>query len=357
MARLHTLARRWLGELPIHATALALFAACVALLASKGIVIDPAPILANARLFAVTAVALLALDAATFLVRRRPDAPAKELAARYGAPGLRRSAIAGAPLLALCIFLLPFFSKMKAAIPLFNDYSWDATFIAWDRAIFLGHDAWEVLQPALGYPIVTATLALLYQAWFLLLYAGVLYLAFGRLPAEIRRRFFLSYVLSWTVIGGAMATWLASVGPCFVGPLMGDPAFDAQMDYLRSADRDIPVMTLHVQQMLLDWFHADANGLGSGITAMPSMHVAIAFLYWLTMRRISPRLGRWFGAFFAITWVSSVHLAYHYAVDGLVSVAAVAAIWWASGRVFLRWDALLTARAQSDLRTNTVPAE
>src|SRR3546814_19180905 len=93
--------------------------------------------------------------------------------------------MAGIPMLVVCIVLLPFFSKMRAAIPLFNQYTWDDTFIAWDRAIFFGHDAWEVLQPVLGFPIVTAAVAVLYHLWLLLLYPGCLF-QIGRASCRAR---------------------------------------------------------------------------------------------------------------------------------------------------------------------------
>lgn len=346
---------RWLGEVPVIAVAGGLFALCTALLANHGIWPDPGSILGNLRLYLLSVLAIGCLDATRTLLRHRPASPTAHLLSRYTSPEARAFAAGGALMFALCVVLMPYFSKMKAAIPLFNSYTWDEAFIAWDRALFFGYDAWEVLQPVLGYPVVTATLAFLYQAWFLLLYPGVLWFAYGQMDETVRRRFFLSYVLSWTVVGGAMATWLASVGPCFIGPLLGDRTFDAQMAYLNAANEQVPVMTLKVQGMLLDWFHADANGLGSGITAMPSMHVAIAFLFWLATRHAAPRAARWFGLFFAVTWISSVHLAYHYAVDGLVSVIAVAAIWRLSAVVITAWDAILAR--QATLRTNTVPAE
>ena len=348
---------RWRGEVPILVIALALFALCTGLLVSKDIYPSLAPIIINIRLFAMFAIALLAFDAGRELVTRKPDSPLAHLKARYLGEKSRTVLLAGAPMLAICIVLLPFFSKMKAAIPLFNEYTWDNAFIAWDRALFFGYDAWEILQPVLGYPYITALLALLYQLWFLLLYVGIFFFAFGSINPDLRRQFFLSYILSWTVIGGAMATWLASVGPCFVGPMLGDPRFDAQMAYLYNANETVPVMVLPVQEMLLEWYNKDSSGLGSGITAMPSMHVAIAFLFYLAMRQISPRAGMFFGAFFATIWISSIHLAYHYAVDGLVSVIALLAIWWIAGLIIRLWDNWLSSSAQPALGANSVPAE
>jgi hypothetical protein len=272
------------------------------------------------------------------LLRHRPPAPTQFLVGIYRARLADPRALARLPLLAITIAFMPFFSTLKSMIPLFNDFAWDPVFIAWDRALFFGHDAADALQPLVGYPLITSLLAVLYHAWIMLIYVGVLFFLFYRAAAPVGRRYFLCFVLIWTLIGGGLATVFASVGPCFVGPIFGDPTFAAHMAYLEAANEQFPVLTLNVQDLLLQWYHESARGLGSGITAMPSMHVAMAQLTWLGMRRVSHAAGRWFFAFFVMIWIGSVHLAYHYAVDGLVAVIATTAIWAACGALLDAWD-------------------
>jgi hypothetical protein len=345
------------ADAPLYLAAFALFAACLAIFAAWSISIGPDLILANGRLYLFAAWVLLIVDSGALLLRNRPQRPTRFLLDTYRARIARPRVIASLPVLALVITFMPFFSKLKSMIPLFNDFGWDATFIAWDRALFLGHDPWLVLQPVLGHPLVTAALALMYHAWMLLIYVGTLVMLFYRGAAGARRQYLLGFFLIWTLIGGLMATIFASVGPCFLEPIKGDPHFAAQMAYLESANEQVPILTLHVQDLLLEWYRAGDRGLGSGITAMPSMHVAMAMLFWLAVRRVSPVAGKLFGTFFVTIWIASVHLGYHYAVDGLVSVIATYAIWRFTNWAIDRWDAQTARMAQPALRTNTVPAE
>ena len=329
---------RLAAEAPILLIATAIFLACLGVMAMNGIYAGPSCYGLNAQICLASAVVLLALDMVRGLRKARPASPLAFLRDRYLAPEYRARMLAGLPMLWVFIVFMPLFSRMKAMIPLLNEYTWDPVFIAWDRALFFGLDGWQVLQPVLGYPPVTAFLAVLYQLWFLLLYPGCLFFCFFRMDELTRRRFFLSFVLTWAVIGIVAATALASVGPCFMEPLLGNPHFAAQMAYLNAANQQVPILTLEVQQWLLAGFNADAGSLGSGITAMPSMHVSMAVLYFLTMRHISRRAAPFFLGFCVLIFIASVHLAYHYAVDGIVSAAATAAIWWGTKHFLAWWD-------------------
>jgi hypothetical protein len=346
-----TAARLW-DEAPVFVAGLILFLICFGLMARQDVWFGPESLIPNARVYFVSAVIMLAADFSWRLWRTRPDSPIEHFKATYLAGDRRARLLAGLPMLALLVVFMPFFSKMKAMIPLHNDYTWDATFIAWDRAIFFGNDPWELLQPVFGYPLVTAVMAGFYHLWLLLIYPGCLFFLFYKVDGDVRRRFFLCFILSWTLVGGLLATALASVGPCFLEPLIGNPHFADQMAYLHAANQQVPVLTVPVQEMLLEWFHADERGLGSGITAMPSMHVALCMLYWLAMRELSPLAGRLFLAFMVIICIGSVHLAYHYSVDGLVSIVVVWLLWQASKPLFAWWDRMAAhLRKQPELLT------
>ena len=323
------------AQVPIYVLASGLFVLCMAIMLGQGITFSPALVIGSATLYLKSIFLVVLVDSTWALIRHRPEKPTAYLLHRYTNPALRL--MARLPLFFVIIAFMPIFSRMKSMIPLFNPYSWDATFIAWDRAIF-GTDAWIVLQPLLGYPIITSALSMLYHAWMLLIYPGTLFLLFYSASDSIRHRYFLCFVLIWTVLGIAMATSLASVGPCFLEPILGDPHFAAQMAYLNAANEIYPVLVLHVQGLLLDWYNNMDYGLGCGITAMPSMHVSMAFLFYLAIRHVSRWAGWFFFVFFLITWAASVHLAYHYAVDGLVSVVATWILWVASKYILDIWE-------------------
>jgi PAP2 superfamily len=96
-------------------------------------------------------------------------------------------------------------------------------------------------------------------------------------------------------------------------------------------------MTLNVQDELVTWKNSGSSQLGAGISAMPSMHVSMACLFTLLAWRVSKVAGMLLFVFLVVIQIGSVVLAYHYAIDGYVSLIATPAIWWASGRVASWW--------------------
>lgn len=175
------------------------------------------------RIFASTYVLVVGVVALKRLAAR-PERPLQDL--RAGAGGLVERFLMTAPAVVAVSLFAASFSVLKSAIPAMVGYRWDQTFANWDVAIH-GVDAWRIIQPLVGYPPVTSALNLVYHFWFVLLYAA-LAIACALDPASrLRKQFLIAFVLSWALVGNLAATLLASVGPCFMLPMLGDPATKA----------------------------------------------------------------------------------------------------------------------------------
>jgi 1,4-dihydroxy-2-naphthoate octaprenyltransferase len=66
------------------------------------------------------------------------------------------------------------------------------------------------------------------------------------------------------------------------------------------------------------------------------MHLANATLFVLLASRVNRALMAAAFVFLGVVLVSSVHLGWHYAVDGYASILATLAVWHAVGRVLRR---------------------
>jgi hypothetical protein len=64
------------------------------------------------------------------------------------------------------------------------------------------------------------------------------------------------------------------------------------------------------------------------MSAMPSIHVAIAVWMWLTARSLSPAAAPAALAYAVFIWIASVQLGWHYASDGLAGAFGMVAVWW-----------------------------
>jgi hypothetical protein len=233
-----------------------------------------------------------------------------------------------------CILLFPQFSSaftsVKSAIPLLQPYGLDPLFARWDSLIHGGH-AWELIHPLVGYPLVTFALNISYNLWLFIILITFALVTVMTSDRELREQYLLSFFGCWILLGSVAAIGLSSVGPCFYGLLYpGDP-YAPLMSYLRSVDELYPIWALPTQDMLWERYESNSTGLGSGISAMPSLHVALATLNALLLSRLSRSAGILGWAYLALILVGSVHLGWHYAIDGYVSILAVGLIWRAAG--------------------------
>jgi hypothetical protein len=226
------------------------------------------------------------------------------------------------------------FTVTKASIPSINPFSWDPFFYELDRTIHFGFSPWELIQPIVGHPFVSWAINWFYNLWFFVLSYVWVWQALSLKNPTLRLQFFYSVLLTWILLGVIAATMFSSVGPCFYGRVVpGASPYADLMRYLYEADKQFPIWALDGQAYLWNNFTFREVKLAAGISAMPSMHIAMSFLFFLVGRATAPWIGRVFLVYLVIMLVGSVHLGWHYAIDGYASIIGVCLIWWIAGKL------------------------
>jgi hypothetical protein len=213
------------------------------------------------------------------------------------------------------------FFFMKAAIPALVPFYADPFLADLEKALFLGHDAWE-LTHAITPTAVAAWFPTVYSTiWTLLAYAFPIFVvATDRDPLRVRRYLWL-FFLTWVVLGNILATAGSSVGPIYYDRLLGTDRFAALHASLDEIGREVG-STSDFKDMLWDL----SVGKLSFISAFPSVHVAIACVAALYVRERYPGFRLLGDLFLAVILLISVHSGYHYLLDGIASIAVVLAL-------------------------------
>ena len=233
-------------------------------------------------------------------------------------------------LLTVLLLFTDMFSTIKSGLSAGGSFPHDLVQADIDKALHFGVDPYRLLYAVGEHQWLLRALEFNYNTlWFIICYFTLYWVVTSPRSERVRLRFVLTWFLSWIIVGNIVAGAFLSAGPAYYGFVTGDEArFADQLAFLAtSADN---LSSAHSYQAYLWSLHISGQGgFGSGISAFPSMHVALATLIALFAGEHSRRLGAIMWAYVALIVLSSVYLGWHYAIDGYASIVLVTSIYWA----------------------------
>lgn len=233
-------------------------------------------------------------------------------------PALLGHTAALAIILAGLILFMGSFTTFKTLMPTFmGGFPYDR--VQADLDAFLhGGDPGPRLMAVLGHPDILHALQWNYSiVWPAFAFIPFFFITL-RAHGPTRLRYCLSLVLAWAILGNVIACLFLSAGPAFYGYVTGDVARFAEQ--LQVIDNSVVSM---LQTYLWQNHSQGVIGLGTGISAFPSVHVGIAMMNALFLREINRIAGLLGFAYVVVILVSSTLFGWHYLIDGYVSIAVI----------------------------------
>lgn len=278
------------------------------------------------------------------------------LAHRYVfAPGRVGRFVAGTSLMTLA--LVPFeamFASIKSALPTNGRFPDDVVQADFDKFLHFGHEPWRYLYAFAKNQTLLKLVEINYDMlWFVICFGALYWVVVSRRAAAVRRRYVLSFFLTWIVVGNIFAGIFLSAGPAFYGHVTGDTARFAELTrfvasssgwFYSAADAQAYLWALHQHGM---------SGFGSGISAFPSMHVALAAMNMFFAFELGRRIGLIALAYTGFIMFGSVYLGWHYAVDGYAALIVSGVVYWGVRRVLPAVDRLRAHRQAPPLSGST----
>ncbi|MBU4527174.1 MAG: phosphatase PAP2 family protein [Hoeflea sp.] len=215
-------------------------------------------------------------------------------------------------------------------------FPWDLFMADADRLLHFGNEPWQLLYGLAQNPALLTFIEINYNVfWHLICFGALFFVVTSPSADRVRMHYLAMFLFVWIVCGNILANMFLSAGPVYYGHVTGDHArFGGQLAFL--ATSDAVNSAARIQNYLWVLYERGQPGIGGGISAFPSVHVALITMNALFLASYSQRLGVAAFVYVGFVLMSSVYLGWHYAVDGYVSIILVALAYHLSRRAFAR---------------------
>jgi hypothetical protein len=251
---------------------------------------------------------------------------------------------AGLVLVGFFILMMTGYSSVKTSLPFDRGFPLEELLASTD-AYLHGGDPWRYLHAIVDAKSVGVVMDYAYgKSWMLYWSALGFWICVSARADAVRTRYVITLVLIWGLLGNVLAGLFMSAGPIFFERVTGDAVRFGELSAMLRALAADGATALPYTDYLWEAYQSQSLGVGSGISAFPSLHVAIATLNALFVRELFGKVAQtlaWLYAAFIL--FGSVYFGWHYAIDGYASIVCVVAI-YAAVRLAAR---KLASRGQS----------
>jgi hypothetical protein len=238
------------------------------------------------------------------------ESPIAELKAR--AIAIRMSLLSALAGMMLAGIDMLFFMWIKPEVTAVAPFWVDKPLADIDHAIF-GTDPWRLFT---GFDLTFHAWAYSFF-WAVAIMATLVWL-FASKPSIERSTSLLSYFVLWSIFGPIGQYFFSSAGPIFYARAGLGNRFD-------ELAANIPEVTQKISGYLWSMHANGEPGVGAGISAMPSLHIATVSWIVLAFAGARSRLTPLTIVFAVYIWAMSVALGWHYAIDGIAGALGAVA--------------------------------
>ncbi|WP_047032232.1 phosphatase PAP2 family protein [Hoeflea sp. IMCC20628] len=269
----------------------------------------------------------------------------RRLAFKRSFSGRRMAALAsGMALMAGITLFQGTFTSIKISFAnIHGGFPYDLYLANADKFLHFGSAPWRHLYAVAQNPTVLAIVEVNYNVlWHMINFGALFFVVTSPRANRVRMHYLAMFLFVWIVCGNILASMFLSAGPAFYGNVTGDTArFAEQMAFL--AGSDAVNSAAGIQHYLWSLYERGQPGIGGGISAFPSVHVALITMNALFLSSYSRGLGGLAFAYVGFVLASSVYLGWHYAVDGYTSIVIVTLVYHFSRKLFDRQTAAAAA--------------
>lgn len=227
----------------------------------------------------------------------------------------------------VALLSINFAMAFKSLIHFVNPYKWDPALARLDKMLFMGVYPQKVIIPYIDMmQKQTQAMNFFYNFWFVVFIVATGYALFFDRDVKRRLVYLWSFLLIWIFGGSILATVFSSVGPVFYHefyPQLTDP-YKGMLGNTMSSSA--------IFQEIVKWSTSDRHISPNGLSAFPSMHIAIAAVIAIYAWNFNAYIFALVALYGVGVFMATIYTGLHYVVDGYAGIFLAALFWWISSR-------------------------